>query len=44
MVQATAAFDDGLMEATIADPKIDNLLGVLNWDPGHETVTGNTFR
>lgn len=36
-------FDDGLMEATIVDQKIDNLLGVLNWDLASETVTGNTF-
>jgi hypothetical protein len=25
-------FDDDLMESTIVDQKIDNLLGVLNWD------------
>jgi hypothetical protein len=25
-------FDQGLMEETIVDTKIDNLLGVLDWD------------
>ena len=25
-------FDDALMESTIIDNKVDNLIGVLNWD------------
>lgn len=36
-------FDDGLMEATVVDQKIDNLLGVLNWDLVSATNTENTF-
>ncbi len=36
-------FDDGLMEATIVDQKIDNLLSVLNWDLKGATQTANTF-
>lgn len=36
-------FDNGLMEVTIVDQKIDNLLGVLHWDvPGH-TQINSTF-
>ena len=36
-------FDDGLMEATIVDKKIDNLLGVLDWNLGEKTQTANEF-
>jgi DNA polymerase elongation subunit (family B) len=36
-------FDDGLMESTIVDQKIDNLLGVLNWDLLTHTDTKSTF-
>ena len=36
-------FDDNLMEATIVDQKIDNLLSVLNWDLKGATQTANTF-
>jgi len=36
-------FDDTLMESTIVDQKINNLLGVLNWDLTAETQTANTF-
>jgi hypothetical protein len=36
-------FDDGLMEATVVDQKIDNLLGVLDWDLASATNTENTF-
>ena len=35
-------FDDDAMEATILDQKIDNLIGVLNWDV-QSTETTNTF-
>jgi DNA polymerase elongation subunit (family B) len=37
-------FDDGEMEATVIDSKVDNLLGVLNWDLGVATDTTNTFQ
>jgi hypothetical protein len=37
-------FDDGLMEATVVDQKIDNLLGVLDWDLAAATNTENTFQ
>jgi DNA polymerase elongation subunit (family B) len=37
-------FDDGEMEATVVDQKIENLLGVLNWDLASETNTNNTFQ
>jgi DNA polymerase elongation subunit (family B) len=37
-------FDDGEMEATIIDGKIDNLLGVLDWDLESATNTDNTFQ
>ena len=37
-------FDDGLMEATVVDQKIDNLLGVLDWDLASATNTENTFQ
>jgi DNA polymerase elongation subunit (family B) len=36
-------FDDGEMEATVVDQKIDNLLGVLGWDLKSGTNTANTF-
>jgi hypothetical protein len=36
-------FDDGLMEATVVDQKVDNLLGVLDWDLAAATNTENTF-
>ncbi len=36
-------FDDALMEATVVDQKIDNLLHVLEWDLASETNTANTF-
>jgi len=36
-------FDDGLMEATVVDQKIENLLGVLDWDLASATNTDNTF-
>lgn len=36
-------FDDALMEATVVDQKIDNLLHVLEWDLASETNTTNTF-
>jgi DNA polymerase elongation subunit (family B) len=36
-------FDNGLMEATVVDQKLDNLLGVLNWDLVAATNTENTF-
>jgi DNA polymerase elongation subunit (family B) len=37
-------FDDGEMEATVVDQKINNLLGVLEWDLGSATNTTNTFQ
>ena len=36
-------FDDAAMEATVIDGKVDNLLGVLDWDLGSATNTDNTF-
>lgn len=36
-------FDDAAMEATVIDGKIDNLLGVLDWDLEAATNTSNTF-
>jgi hypothetical protein len=36
-------FDDSLMEATIVDQKISNLLGVLDWDLKANTNTASTF-
>ena len=36
-------FDDGAMETTVIDGKIDNLLGVLDWDLLGSTNTENTF-
>ena len=37
-------FDDAEMEATVIDGKIDNLLGVLDWDLMSATNTENTFQ
>ena len=37
-------FDDAAMEATVIDGKIDNLLGVLDWDINASTGTQNTFQ
>jgi DNA polymerase elongation subunit (family B) len=36
-------FDNSAMEGTIVDQKIDNLLGVLDWDLVGATNTENTF-
>ena len=36
-------FDNDLMEATVVDQKIDNLLGVLDWNLASATNTENTF-
>ncbi len=36
-------FDDKEMERTLVDEKIDNLLGVLNWDLRSNTNTNSTF-
>ena len=32
------------MEATVVDQKIENLLGVLDWDLAGSTNTNNTFQ
>ena len=37
-------FDDTEMEATVVDQKLDNLLGVLDWDLVSATNTENTFQ
>jgi DNA polymerase elongation subunit (family B) len=37
-------FDDAAMEATVIDGKIDNLLGVLDWEIDSSTKTENTFQ
>jgi len=36
-------FDDEEMEKTLVDEKVDNLLGVLNWDLRQNTDTKTTF-
>ena len=36
-------FDDGEMERTLVDEKIENLLGVLGWDLRANTDTNSTF-
>jgi DNA polymerase elongation subunit (family B) len=36
-------FDDGLMETTIVDQKVENLLSVLNWDIPGNTDIKTTF-
>ena len=37
-------FDDAAMETTVIDGKIDNLLGVLDWDLASATNTENTLQ
>ena len=37
------AFDDAAMEKTLVDEKIDNLLGVLDWNLRENTITNNSF-
>ena len=37
-------FDHAGMEATVVDQKLDNLLGVLEWDLASATNTENTFQ
>jgi DNA polymerase elongation subunit (family B) len=37
-------FDDSGMEDTVIDGKVDNLLGVLDWDLGSATNTSNKFQ
>jgi DNA polymerase elongation subunit (family B) len=37
-------FDDAEMEATVVDQKLNNLLGVLDWDLSSATNTENTFQ
>ena len=36
-------FDDNLMEAGIVDQKVENLLGVLNWNIAENTDINSTF-
>jgi len=36
-------FDNSLMEAAVVDQKVDNLLGVLEWELAAATNTTNTF-
>jgi hypothetical protein len=36
-------FDDGLMEDTIVDQKVENLLGVLGWNISDHTNVRSTF-
>jgi hypothetical protein len=36
-------FEHAEMEATVIDGKVDNLLGVLDWDLAGSTNTDNTF-
>jgi hypothetical protein len=36
-------FDDLLMESTLVDEKIDNLIGVLDWDIKSNINTNSTF-
>ena len=36
-------FDDSAMESTLVDEKIENLLGVLDWDLRSNTDTNSTF-
>lgn len=40
----TLPFDDKLMEETIVTKKVENLLGVLNWDITNETRINSTFK
>ena len=37
-------FDDNSMETTVIDAKIENLLGVLNWDLENQTSTATTLQ
>jgi len=37
-------FDDGLMEDTIVDQKLENLLGVLDWDISSNVDVKSTFQ
>jgi hypothetical protein len=37
-------FDDSEMESTVIGSKVDNLLGVLDWDLAAATNTENTFQ
>jgi len=37
-------FDDELMETALIDKKVENLLGVLNWDISRRTDISNTFQ
>jgi hypothetical protein len=39
----TLPFDQDLMESTIVDQKVENLLGVLDWDIAAHTDTKSTF-
>ena len=39
----TLPFDQDLMESTIVDQKVENLLGVLDWDIQAHTDTKSTF-
>jgi DNA polymerase elongation subunit (family B) len=36
-------FDNGAMESTVVDQKVENLLGVLNWDISANTDINTTF-
>ena len=36
-------FDNELMESTIVDQKVENLLGVLKWDITNSTSIKSTF-
>jgi len=36
-------FDDAAMEQTLVDKKIDNLLGILEWELEENTNTNSTF-
>ena len=36
-------FDNGLMEETVVDKKVENLLGVLNWDLANNTQISSKF-
>jgi hypothetical protein len=36
-------FDDDAMESTLVDEKVDNLLGVLNWDIKSNIDVKSTF-
>ena len=36
-------FDEGTMASTVVTQKVENLLGVLNWDLAARTDTNSTF-